>query len=362
MKILHTEASEGWGGQEIRILREAEGMRSRGHEIIFAVAPGAILGKKAREKQFPVYEISFQRRNWISALFLLRRVIKSHSIDLINTHSSLDAWIGGLAARASKCAVIRTRHLSTNIKGGINGLVLYNWLADYVVTTCEEVVETIRKKARLDEERCLSIPTGVDPAYIAIANGEARAFREQYNIAHDEILVGTTCVLRSWKGISDMLKAAKELSDLPKLRWVVVGSGPSEERYRREHQELGLEDNFLFTGHLDKPFAAMSAMDIFLLLSTANEGVSQAALQAAYFQKPLVMTPTGGLKEVCIDALTGYLVDPHSPSKVAESVRELYHHPERRKNFGMNARYLVEGKFTFDQMLTQMETVYRKLK
>ena len=33
MKILHTEASKGWGGQEIRILTEAAGMLARGHRV-----------------------------------------------------------------------------------------------------------------------------------------------------------------------------------------------------------------------------------------------------------------------------------------------------------------------------------------
>ena len=48
MKILHTEASCGWGGQEIRILTEARGLIGRGHQVellcpaearIFAEAP-----------------------------------------------------------------------------------------------------------------------------------------------------------------------------------------------------------------------------------------------------------------------------------------------------------------------------------
>jgi hypothetical protein len=33
MFIVHTEASCGWGGQEIRILTEAEGMIERGHRV-----------------------------------------------------------------------------------------------------------------------------------------------------------------------------------------------------------------------------------------------------------------------------------------------------------------------------------------
>ena len=43
MRILHTEASCGWGGQEIRILDEAAGMIERGHELWLACPPQAPL-------------------------------------------------------------------------------------------------------------------------------------------------------------------------------------------------------------------------------------------------------------------------------------------------------------------------------
>ncbi|MBI3236591.1 MAG: glycosyltransferase family 1 protein, partial [Chlamydiales bacterium] len=46
-RILHTESSNGFGGQEIRILREAQGMRERGYEIFFAIVKGGLLAKEA---------------------------------------------------------------------------------------------------------------------------------------------------------------------------------------------------------------------------------------------------------------------------------------------------------------------------
>lgn len=39
MNILHTEASCGWGGQEIRILEEARGLIERGHEVRVVCPP-----------------------------------------------------------------------------------------------------------------------------------------------------------------------------------------------------------------------------------------------------------------------------------------------------------------------------------
>src|SRR5580704_12337319 len=112
MKILHTESSRGWGGQEIRILREAEGMRMRGHEIILAVQTGGGLIAKARDAGFCVYELPFTKSSSLKTIFALVQLCRTHQIDLVNTHSSLDAWLGGIAARIAGRKVIRTRHLS----------------------------------------------------------------------------------------------------------------------------------------------------------------------------------------------------------------------------------------------------------
>jgi glycosyltransferase involved in cell wall biosynthesis len=106
---------------------------------------------------------------------------------------------------------------------------------------------------------------------------------------------------------------------------------------------------------------AISALDVFLLLSTAHEGISQASLQAAFLEKPLVTTHIGGLPEVCLHNETGIVVPPFSPEKVAEAVLTLAADAGLRKTMGQNARQLVENKFTFDHTLDGMESVYSML-
>jgi hypothetical protein len=163
MNILHLEASSGWGGQEMRILKEAEGMRLRGHTVVFGVMKGGALIERARAAGFVVYPLNFKKLSWIFCLFSLMRIIFRHRIDLVNTHSSLDGWIGGIAARLAKRKIVRTRHLSTPIKPGINSRLLYGKLADFVVTTCESVVPIIAKQSGKPLSLLRSIPTGVDP-------------------------------------------------------------------------------------------------------------------------------------------------------------------------------------------------------
>lgn len=359
MKILHTEASPGWGGQELRIVREAEGMRARGHEIILAVQEGGGLVEPARKSGFTVYEIPFKKSKIIPVFSQLLRLIRTEEIEIVNTHSSLDAWIGGLAGKISGCRVIRTRHLSTPVRKGMNSRLLYNWLADYVVTTCEETAQVILKQAKLSPKRCLSIPTGVDPSQIHHNSEEVAEFRKKIGVGVEDCLVGTLCVLRGWKGVTDLLQAAQLLKNVPNLKWVIVGSGVSEHEFINEWKALGLGEKVIFTGHLSPPFTALAAMDIFVLLSRAHEGVSQASLQAAWLGKPLVTTTTGGLIEVCLEGETGIQVPPYNPQAVANAVMNLVGDKEVRLKFGQRAKQLVEEKFTLAHTLDQMEILYR---
>ncbi len=359
MNILHLEASPGWGGQEIRILREAEGMRLRGHKVILGVMEGGRLIEEGCKAGFTVHSLNFNKSHWFACLFQILSLIRQHRIDFVNTHSSLDAWIGGIAARIAKRPIVRTRHLSTPIKPGWNSRILYGKLADFVVTTCASILPMICSQSGKRKEECQSIPTGVDPARISFEEEASKKVRSDLGIRPEEFFVGTACFLRSWKGIADFLKAADLLRDIRDVKWVIIGGG-HEEIYRQMAKDLNLDGIVHFTGYLENPFPALGALDLFTLLSTAHEGVSQAILQAAYLGKPLVSTAVGGLGEVCLDRITGILVEPFSPDQVARAVLELKENPSLRDRFGQNSKKLVEEQFTLGRTIDQMESVYMR--
>lgn len=355
MNILHLEASSGWGGQEMRILKEAEGMRERGHTVILAVMKGGALIERARSAGFLVYPLNFKKTSWVFCLFSLMRIVFRHKIEMINTHSSLDGWIGGIAARLTNRKIVRTRHLSTPIKPGLNSKLLYGKLADFVVTTCQAVVPLISKQSGKPLSLLRSIPTGVDPKKIVVDVTDS--LRKRLGIQESDFLVGTACVMRSWKGINVLLEAANLLRDVPNLRWVIIGGGHAEIHHKKA-KDLKLDGIVFFTGHLDQPYSAIAALDCFTLLSTANEGVSQAILQAAYLKKPLIATATGGLCEVCIPEKTGILVPIFDPKAVAEAVLRLKEDQSLQQVFGTQAHQLVLDHFTLKNTLDQMESVY----
>ncbi len=360
MKVLHLEASDGWGGQEMRILHEAEGMRKRGHEIILAVMKKGALIHRAREKGLTVYSVNFQRYAWPLALLQLLWIMVKHKIDIVNTHSSLDSWIGGIAARLARKKIIRTRHFSTAGRGGWNSRILYGWLADIVATVCRGVIPTLSQQSGKPRSLFRAIPTGITPHHIDSRLSSNESLREKLGVGKSTFLVGTACFMRSWKGIQDFLKAADLLRDKEDIRWVIIGGGHAE-TYHKIANDLKLEGIVHFTGHLENPFPAMRELDAFTLLSTAHEGVSQAIEQAAYLERPLIATPTGGLAEICLPEVTGIQVPIFSPQAVAQAVERLKQDPSLCKRLGKQAKEHILRDYTFDRTLDLTEEVYRVL-
>lgn len=359
MRILHTESSNGWGGQEIRIFREAEGFREKGHEVIIATARGGGLAAKAQAAGFTVYELNWKKSRALWTWLKLLQIIYRHRIEVVNTHSSWDAWVGGIAAKTAGKKVVRTRHLSSRIRAGLNSWLLYKQLADQVVTTSSAIIPQICAQAGRSPSTVRCIPTGLDPLRLEEALPQREAFRLRLGLESQDVLVGMVCILRSWKGIPDFLAAARMLKREAHLKWVLVGGGHLQD-YEPLLDKWDLRQTVRFLGHLDPPYVAMAALDIFALLSTGHEGISQATLQAAYLQKPLITTPVGGLPEVCLDRVTGLIVPAHSPEKVADAVLELSKNPSFRYALGQQGRKLVLEKFTWQQTLSQMEQVYER--
>jgi len=158
VKVLHTEWSDGWGGQEIRIINEMLAVREQGVEVFLACTDHAQIKQKALDNNIKVFTLPFRGNADFKTLFGIKNIIKSNQIDIVNTHSGKDTWVGGLAAKLAGVKFIRTRHLSNPINPSRTNFI--NELADYIFTTGETVRADMINNNRIKPEKIQSIPTG----------------------------------------------------------------------------------------------------------------------------------------------------------------------------------------------------------
>src|SRR3972149_664771 len=85
LRIVHTEASLGWGGQEIRILTEAQGLIGRGHEVEIWAAPDSNILPEAARRSIPSRTLPIGRKG-LRGLFAMRRGAARGRAPHLDTH------------------------------------------------------------------------------------------------------------------------------------------------------------------------------------------------------------------------------------------------------------------------------------
>src|ERR1700674_4078148 len=370
LRILHTEASTGWGGQEIRILDESAGMQARGHTLRIAAPAEAPIVDAARKRGLGADAIPINRRT-LAGLRGLIAVIDAFKPDVIVTHSSTDSWLAALATWLvrRRVAVVRTRHLSTPIAAGILNRWLYGWVPRRVVTTGEAVRTMLIERLALNPAHVGSVPTGTDLARFFPG---ARAEPRRALGLSDGSLVGIVATLRSWKGHRFLLRGLAD-PRLPGLRVSFfggggpgkkmrpeVGDGPQEKALRQQVDELGLQARVQFAGQQSDVAPWMRAFDVMALPSTGNEGVPQALMQAMACGIPVVTTPVGAIPELVRNGVTGLLVPAENRLALAEAIARLLGDKALASRLAAAGRELIVAKHSSTAMLDAMEDVLRQ--
>ena len=356
MKILHTESSLGYGGQEMRIVTEARGMQDMGHEVSILCPAEAQIGGLAKEYGLSVALLPIGRKK-IPAVFSLLHWLKNNSQDVINTHSSTDSWLVALATRFMKNrpAVVRTRHISAPISNSFSSRWLYTKSCDHVVTTGENLRQTLIKTNHFPASHITSVRTGIDLEKFKVS--DKKQSREKLCLKQDACIIGIVATLRSWKGHRYLIRAFKEFSNQSSLL-LIVGDGPQWDALHELVNTLELQDRVIFTGRQNNIADWLNCMDIFCLPSYANEGVPQALMQSQACGLPAITTLTGSIDEAVIAGETALIVEPQDSKAILNALETLQHDETRLYSMAVSAEKQAKINFSSQQMLDKMLTIF----
>jgi glycosyltransferase involved in cell wall biosynthesis len=299
IRVLHTEWSNGWGGQEIRIIHEMKIISAEGLDVYLACRENSLIKNQAIANNIKVFVLPFRGNIDLKTLFQLKKIIKHNSIDIVNSHSGKDTWVAGLAAKLAGVKFIRTRHLSNKINPSRFNFI--NELADYIFTTGEIIKEDMIKYNRIKENKIISIPTGIDQNIFNPRIYKREECRKKFKINDSEFAIGILAVLRQFKRHDLFLKMAKSLTKRypdKNLVFIIAGGGPQKENIHKLINDFNLNACVKMVGHLHNAPEFLSAIDILVLSSDSKEGVPQSVMQGLFMNKPVVSSDSGSTRDL----------------------------------------------------------------
>lgn len=359
LNIVHTESSCGWGGQEIRILDEAQGMMLAGHSLHILCSAKSKIYHEAMKRQIPTTALPIERKK-LKGLFAIKKWLKNHSVDIVNTHSSTDSWLVSLARLLSKknFSIVRTRHISAPIKATFATRWLYNKGCDFVVTTGERLCQYVIESTGLPENRVKSVPTGVDLERFKEGNKENS--REHCGLPQSAYIIGILATLRSWKGHRYLLEAFSQLN-LDNSLLLIVGDGPGWDNLKAQAKQLNIEDNVIMTGNQSDVVPWLQSMDLFVLPSYANEGVPQSLMQAMAVGLPVIGTAVGSVDELVKDNSTGLITKTQNTNALIKSIVQ-FQSQILAEQLSSAGQQHVQEYYSSDVMLANMLNIFHKVR
>jgi glycosyltransferase involved in cell wall biosynthesis len=356
LRILHTEWSNGWGGQEIRILDECLGLAGLGHTVELAGCAQGKLRARAEAAGLTFHPLDMAGPWDLPALIRLAGLLRRGRFQIVHTHSSVDSWLGGMAARLTGVAAVRTRHLSAPVNTSPLNFVYR--LPRAVITTGQGIRRHLMEDYGLPAGRVFSIPTGVDLTRFTPREPDP-VLRAELGLAPEAPVVAIVAVLRSWKRHDLFCEMARQiLATHPATRFLIVGHGPGWERVNGYLDQMNLRPAVLMTGHREDIERILPLCTVCVLPSDKNEGVPQAVLQQLACERAVVGAAAGDIPEVVRDGQTGLLVTAGQAAPLAQAVARLLDDADLRLALGRQGRRFVIDNYSRQIMLSRTEEVY----
>ncbi len=364
MKILHLRASNFYGGPERQVHYHAKLCQSA--ECTVTVGSFTEAGRTP-----PFLEV-IARDGVPTKLFevrsaydpktpaLVKTFLKEGGFDILCTHDYRTHLVGWLATRRTGVRWIAFSRGWTreNLK-----VKLYHTLDKIIIRFADRIVavsgaQKQKLQRLLISAKKISVVLNA-VALDAVMPKEATDLRTKFGFPSDSIIVIAGGRFSAEKGQAVLVHAAAAaVKEEPRLRFLLFGEGPDEEKIRRMTASLRLEGHLLCPGFEKNMTAAIAGADM-LVNPSLSEGLPNIVLEAMALGVPVVATRVGGVPEIMRHRTNGLLVPPGDVSALKEAILELCRTPSLRQEIAEHALNYVKETLTFDAQNRKLMEIYQ---
>lgn len=361
MKTLHINTERTWRGGEQQTLYLLRSLKERRIKSHLACQPGSPMEKKALEAGVEVFPIAMRGEVDLPASLRIRKLITRHGYDIVHSHTSHAHTLAFFASLGCGTCRLVTRRVDFSIFRNrflpING-IKYRFMADYYIAISHQIKQVMVKDG-IAADRIFVVHSGIDPQRFARAAGDH--LTEEFNLRPDERVVINVAHLAGHKGQKYLVGAIPHvLAAIPNVRFFIIGKGELMSELQALSVSLGIGHALTFTGFRNDVGAFYKIADLFVM-SSVQEGLGTAILDALALGKPVVAANSGGIPEIIRDGQTGRLVEAANPQALAKGIIEMLTNVELAGAMARRGQADVKAKFSIDAMVESNLAVYNRL-
>ncbi len=365
IKVVEVSSDSNIGGAGKCILTFLKTFDREKFEVSVVLPKNSLLKPEVQKYGVEIFEIDnlAEKSLDIKAIGALKKLFREIKPDLVHTHASMSARI---AAKLCGIKTIYTRHsvfpphksISQGIGKMINGFV-NNITADRIIAVAQAAKDNVVATG-INPEKVEVILNGVEPL-IPYSPEKIDAVKAQYGIKDEKVAV-MAARLNIVKGHKYFVQAAKMLKDRGvNAKYLIAGTGDTEEDIKNQIKELGMEDSVLMLGFLEDVEPLMNIMDVQVNCSFGTEATSLALLEGMSLSKPAVVTDFGGNPGVIKDGENGFLTPTHEPEKLADALYKLFTDDKLYSKLSDGAKRIYQETFTAEVNTKNIQNVYTRV-
>ncbi len=293
-------------------------------------------------------------------------IVQSAHLDVLHVHYAIPHASAALLAKqilAQKgihIPVVTTLH-GTDITL-VGREVTYEHVVSWSINQSDAVTAVSNKlKEETLEHFDITREIDVIPNFIDFNrfNKKPREHFKQMIAPNGEKIIIHTSNFRKVKRVEDVVAIfSRIIKEIP-AKLLLIGDGPERSHIEKVCREHNACDWVTFLGKQEAIEEILSIGDLFILPSE-SESFGLAALEAMACEVPVISTNAGGIPEVNIHGVTGFLSNIGDVDSMANHAITLLKDPEMLKSFRKNA-LLQAHNFDLQSILLQYEAVYQRV-
>tara|TARA_R110001592_G_scaffold43554_1_gene141029 strand:- start:4139 stop:5347 length:1209 start_codon:yes stop_codon:yes gene_type:complete len=331
----------------------------------------------------PEMQRSINRKNDRVAYKKIKEIIKEFQPDIVHTHASKAGTLGRLAASKMKVPiVVHTFHGHVfHSYFGKTKTSFYKNIERYLAKKSTKIIaisELQKNELAIDHKICKLekievVPLGFDLSRFQENVAKKRkSFRQEYQIADDEIAIGIIGRLVAIKNHKMFLAiVANIVVNTPKkVRFFIVGDGEEKENLKSYCSQLNIDftewneekksTTITFTSWLKNIDWVNAGLDI-VALTSLNEGTPVSLIEAQASNKPIVTTNVGGVKNVTLENKTAFISEVDDVEDFSDKLLQLIENDKIRNEMGKKGWNFVKEKFSYQRLTNDVEKLYINL-